>query len=407
METWQKNLLFLWIGAFVTAASFSMVVPFLPLFLLQIGVHDHVETWSGLIFSVTFFAGALISPFWGSVADKYGRKPMILRAGFSLCISYILMSFVTNPYEVLGLRLLQGLLAGYIPGAIALIGTNTPEDRVGYALATISTATASGNVLGPLIGGGISHLFDNRVAFASAGVMMLIASTLVLLFVREDKFVPSKTRSSIISTLKSASHNRTFMMVILLTCLTAFSIMTIEPVLPLYIVQLGGQLKDASLLAGVIFSLVGIASVIFAPWWGRLADKIGFQTVLVAGLLGGAIGTIAQIPFHNLWVFSVVRFLYGAFFCAVFPALNGLVVRSTPSDFRGRAFSLNQSANQVGTMLGPLVGGVIGQAFGVHSVFWATGILLAVTTALAYWARSNPATRVSSGDAKHPEVVKA
>jgi len=386
MESWQRNLWILWVGCFVTSASFSMVIPFLPLFLLQIGVTHDTEVWSGLLYSCSFLAGALVSPFWGSLADKYGRKPMIIRSGFSLCVIYILTSFVTSPYELLGLRTLQGLLAGYIPGAIALVGTNTPEHRVGYALAAISTATASGGIMGPLLGGIIARVLDNRVAFGSAGVLVFLSTLLVLFLVREDHFVPAKTRSSVYAAVSAAVHNRPLFTTLLLTALVSFSIMTIEPVLPLYIVQLGGSLKNASFLAGIIFSLSGVASAIFAPRWGGWADRVGFRRVLIIGLLGGGIGSLAQIPFHNIWAFAAVRFLYGIFFCAVFPALNGLVVRATAPDFRGRAFGLNQTANQVGNMLGPMIGGALGAAYSVHSVFWVTGLLLLATTSLAYVA---------------------
>lgn len=384
MESWQKNLWLLWFGALVTSASYSMVVPFLPLFLLQIGVHQHTEMWSGVLFSVSFLMGALISPYWGSLADRYGRKPMILRSGFSLFVVYILTAFVTNPYELLALRALQGLLAGYIPGAIALIATNTPEEKVGYALAFMSTSTATGNIVGPLLGGGIAKLFSNRVAFASAGIMVFLSTLLVLWFVTEEKFVPSKKRSSVISDFKVAAGNKPFMVLLTLTLLTSLSIMTIEPVLTLYIAQIGGSLKNASLVSGIVFSLAGIATILFAPRWGKLSEKVGFRTILVTGLLGGAIGNMMQIPFHSVVGFSIVRFLYGAFFSAVFPALNGLVVQTTESSFRGRAFGLNQTASQLGTMLGPLIGGYIGGAFSVHSIFWVTGGLLLVTTVFAF-----------------------
>ena len=384
MESWRRNLWILWVGCFVTSASYSMVIPFLPLFLLQIGVHRHVEVWSGLLFSASFLAGALVSPYWGALADRYGRKLMIIRSGFALFLVYTLTTFVTSPYELLALRVMQGLLSGYIPGAVALIGTNTPEEFAGYALATISTATATGGIMGPLLGGGIARLLSNRAAFASAGGLVLLSTLIVVFWVKEERFVPSKERRSVLGALAIAARNRPFWIVLLLTALTSFSIMTIEPVLPLYIVELGGSLKDASLLAGIVFSLSGIASVLFAPQWGRLADRIGFRSVLVIGLLGGGLGNLAQLPFHSVWGFAVVRFFYGAFFCAVFPALNGLVVRSTPPDFRGRAFGLNQTATLVGSMLGPIVGGVLGGAFTVHSIFWATGFLLLATTGLAY-----------------------
>ncbi len=388
METWKRNLWLLWFGSFITSASYTMVIPFLPLFLIQIGVHQHEELWSGLLFSSAFLAGAIASPFWGAMGDKYGRKPMIVRAGLVLFAIYSLTAFVANPYELLILRILQGLLSGFIPGAIALVGTNTPENKVGYALSLMSTATATGSILGPLLGGVIAKLLDNRVAFASAGILVLLATLMVIFWVKEEKFAPQNERGMVIQSIKIAGRNRVFLSVLLITLLTQFSIMTIEPVLPLYLIEIGGSLKDASLLAGIVFSLIGIASILFAPRWGKLADKIGFRKVLIIGLLFGGLGNIAQIPFHDIWGFSIVRFIYGSFFCAVFPAINGLVVQSTPSEFRGRAFGLNQTANQIGGMLGPLAGGAISGVFSIHSIFWVTGFLLLSTMAIAFGSNS-------------------
>ncbi|WP_088549064.1 MFS transporter [Paenibacillus aquistagni] len=398
METWKKNLWILWFGCFIVSSSFSMVIPFLSLFLIQLGVNSHLELWSGILFSSAFLAGAISSPFWGAVSDKYGRKPMIIRAGIVLFVIYILMAFVTNEYQLLALRILQGLLSGFIPGAIALVGTNTPEKKVGYALSMMSTATATGGIMGPMLGGVLSRIFDNRIAFASAGVLCLIATILIIFWVKEDKFVPSKDSTSIIKTFGIAIHNRTLLAVLLLTMFTQFSVMTIEPVLSLYVVELGFDAKNASLVAGFAFSLVGVASILFAPRWGKYADKVGFQKILLIGLFAGGIGTLLQIPFQNIYWFSGIRFLYGCFFCAVFPALNGLVVRSTEPDFRGRAFSLNQTANQVGGMLGPLVGGAISGVWGIHTVFGVTGILLLATMCLGFWTQraSKPGSSASA-----------
>ncbi|AYB41914.1 MFS transporter [Paenibacillus lautus] len=385
MESWKKNLWILWFGSFIVSSSFSMVIPFLPLFLIELGVTKHTELWSGLLFSSAFFAGALSSPFWGAVGDKYGRKPMIIRAGLVLFVIYVLMAFVTNEYQVLILRLLQGLLSGFIPGAIAIVGTNTPEKKVGYALSMMSTATATGGIMGPMIGGTLASLFSNRMAFGLAGMLCFAATLLVIFWVKEEKFVPSKERVSVMNTFKVAGHNKALMTVLMLTVLTQFSVMTIEPVLPLYIAQIGGSSSHTSMIAGFVFSIVGIASILFAARWGRLADKIGFQKVLLIGLLASGIGSLAQILFSNIWAFSAIRFAYGAFFCAVFPALNGLVVKHTPSEFRGRAFSLNQTANQIGGMAGPLAGGMISGIFNIHSVFLMTGVLMLITTAITYW----------------------
>lgn len=385
MPMWKRNLWVLWLGVFFTSASFSMVIPFLPIFLLQIGVQQHTEMWSGVLFSAAFLSGAIASPFWGRVADKYGRKPMIIRAGFALFVTYTLTAFVTNQYQLLGLRILQGLLSGFVPGAIALIGTNTPSNKVGYALSLISSASATGSIVGPLLGGGIAELVGNRWAFGSAGVIVFISTLLIIFWVTEENFTPSKERGSVKNDFKVAWINHPFMLVLFLTVITSCSVMTIEPILPLYIIKLGGASDKASLLAGIVFSLPGIASALFAPFWGKWADKVGFHKVLIIGLFGGGLGTLAQLLVVHIIGFSIIRFVYGIFFCAVFPALNGLVVKSTSEDFRGRAFGLNQTANQIGGMVGPMIGGFLGGVFPVQSVFIVTGVLLLIGMGIAYW----------------------
>jgi MFS transporter, DHA1 family, multidrug resistance protein len=162
--------------------------------------------------------------------------------------------------------------------------------------------------------------------------------------------------------------------------------MTIEPVLTLYIVELHHSPINASLIAGIIFSISGLASVLFAPIWGRFADKAGFRRVLITGLGGGTICTFMQLPFHNIWAYAAVRFAYGAFFCAVFPAINGLIVKSSSPEFRGRAFGLNQTANQIGNMLGPIVGGMVAETSSIHGVFWITGTFLLGVTCVSVFS---------------------
>lgn len=384
MPTWQRNLWVLWIGVFFTASGFSMVIPFLPIFLLEIGVHDHTELWSGLIYGAAFFAGAFATPFWGRIADKYGRKPMIVRAGLALVLVYTLMAFVTNPYQILGLRIMQGLLSGFIPGSIALVGTNTPTKKVGYALSMVSSAAATGMIIGPLLGGGLAELWGNRWAFASAGIIVFIATLLIIFFVKEENFKPNKEKGSVIKDFGIAISNRPFLLVLILTLMVSCSIMIIDPILPLYIADIASHTSYTTLMTGFVISLPGLASALFAPIWGKWADKVGFHRILFIGLLGAGIGTLAQIIFTQFWGFSIIRFIYGIFFCAVFPALNGLIVKTTPEDFRGRAFSLNQTANQIGGMLGPLIGGILGGLFSTQILFTVTGVMLLVAMATAY-----------------------
>jgi DHA1 family multidrug resistance protein-like MFS transporter len=376
--SWKRNLVVLWIGSFLVSMAYSVSIPFLSIFLQNdLGVHDHLEVWTAVIFAVTFLASSLIAPFWGSLADKYGRKPMMLRAGICLAAAYFLYFIVRNPYELFAARILEGLLAGYIPSAIAIVATNTPEKQVGYALGIMSTANAAASVIGPLAGGVVSHFIGPRDTFFVAGTMVLTAFVIAWLWVKEPSFKKTGAkRSSVVQDLKVAAANLNLMSALVIVFVTSTSIMILEPLITIYVLKLGADQSSASLKAGVIFSTVGIATLIAAPWWGKIGSRIGYEKVLFIGLLGGGLGNLLQILFHNVISFGTLRFGYGLFFAAVFPALNAYIAMHTDQDFRSRAFSLNQTANQLGLLIGPLIGGALAAQFSITLVFAVNGSML-------------------------------
>lgn len=377
---WKRNLYVLWIGVFFCGLAFSMVVPFMSLYInTDLGVDQNLELWSGFAFGITFLAGALIAPFWGSLSDKYGRRPMLIRSGFSLCAIYVLTALVRNPYELIAVRILSGLLAGYVPSAMALIGTNTPEKKVGYALGIISTASAAGSVIGPMVGGLMSKFVGYREAFLLSGAVVLVSALVALFFVKEENFDRNRPRSHVLDDLREAAANPPLMRQLITALIITSSVMVLEPLLAIYVLKMGVSHNDASFSSGIIFSAVGIATIISAPQWGKIGERIGYRNTMAIGLIGGGIGNVLQVFFHSIFGFGALRFVYGLFFAAVYPSLNALIVKSCPPEFRGRAFSLNQSANQLGNMAGPIVGGALGGWISIPVVFVLNGLLLIIT----------------------------
>ncbi|MFD2328395.1 MFS transporter [Cohnella sp. GCM10020058] len=386
--SWKRNLYVLWTGVFFCSMAYSAAIPFIPLFLKNdLGVEHHVNQWSGFAFGVTFLASALIAPYWGSLADKYGRRPMLIRSGYSLAALYLVTYFVHDPYVFLIVRVCQGLLAGYVPASIALVATNTPEEKTGYALGVMATAGASGGIIGPLVGGVVSHLTSNREAFLFSAAVVFISALIASFFVKEDQFNRSAKRSSIREDLSQAVHNRTFITLLLLVGLSSFSVMILEPLLTIYMTQLGGEQSNASLQAGIVFSAVGIATLIAAPQWGKIGQRIGFIKVLVIGLAGGGIGNLLQYFVGHYAEFGALRFVYGLFFAGVYPALNAMIVRVTAPEFRGRAFSLSQSSTQLATMLGPVLGGLLSGWIPIRWIFVLNGLMLLCSAVLLFRKR--------------------
>ncbi len=374
---WKRNLLVLWTGVFFCSTAYSISIPFIPIFLHnELGVSSRLTLWSGFAFGITFLASALIAPYWGSLSDKYGRRPMLIRSGFALAALYMLTFFIHDPYLFLLLRIGQGLLAGYVPAAIALVATNTPEEKTGYALGIMATSGATGGILGPLIGGIVSHYMGNRESFVFSGCIVLVSALIAVFFVKEQNFNRKTVRSSVRQDLKEAFSNRVFVTMLGLVALGTFSVMILEPLLTVYVIELGAGKSDATLLSGIIFSAVGIATLIAAPQWGKFGSRIGYTNVLVIGLLGGGIGNLLQFFSSSYVGFGVLRFFYGLCFAGVYPALNAMIVKVTEPEFRGRAFGLNQSATQLATMLGPMIGGLLGGWIPIRYVFVINGLML-------------------------------
>lgn len=264
--SWKRNLIVLWVGVFFCSTAYSISIPFLSIFLSdELGVTNHLEIWSGVSFGITFLASALISPYWGSLADKYGRKPMLIRSGFSLAALYLINYFVHDPYVFLIVRVLQGLLAGFVPAAIAMVATNTPENRTGYALSIMSTAGATGSIIGPLIGGVVSFYTSNRVAFLFSAGIVLVSALIATFFAKEENFDRSAPRSHVSDDIKEARSNRAFMTLLSLAGISTFSVMILEPLIPIHLLDMGIAKSSASLSSGIVFSAVGIATVLMAP----------------------------------------------------------------------------------------------------------------------------------------------
>lgn len=384
MQTWKRNLYLCWFGSFLTAAGMNLVIPFLPLYITELGETDHIEIWSSLAFSSTFLTAAIFSPVWGKLSDRYGRKPMLLRASLGMSIIMILIGFATSAFQLVGLRLLMGAIAGFIPAAVILVASQTPDEESGRALGLLSTGGVAGTLIGPVIGGLLADLVGFRQVFWITGTMLLI-SFVVSLFLVETSSSEQRKKKSVSA---MAVSNKEFWSLTLSIFVTTFilqsAMMSMQPILTLYVESLGGPVMYLSLLAGIVTAISGVSNMISAPYLGKLGDRIGPQKVLNVCLVAVAVLIACHAFAPNIWVLVVLRFMLGFGLGGLLPAVNSLLKKRVPDSIIGKAYGYNQTFQYMGGVVGPILGGIIGGSFGLSVVFIVSSALLLANALLVF-----------------------
>ncbi|WP_336818495.1 multidrug efflux MFS transporter [Cedecea sp. MMO-103] len=380
MESWKVNLISVWFGCFFTGLAISQILPFLPLYVEQLGVtsHEALSLWSGLTFSVTFLVSAIVSPMWGSLADRKGRKLMLLRASFGMAVAILLQAFATNVWQLFLLRAVMGLTSGYIPNAMALIASQVPRERSGWAISTLSTGQISGVIVGPLLGGFMAdHLGLRPVFFATAGLLMV--SFLVTLLLIKEGARPKISKDECL-TGKEVFATLPYPWLILSLFITTLVIQlcngSIGPILALFIKQLAPDSNNIAFMSGFIAALPGISALFAAPKLGKLGDRIGTERILMATLCCAVVLFLAMSFVTSPMQLGILRFLLGFADGAMLPAVQTLLLKYCSDQVTGRIFGYNQSFMYLGNVAGPLMGAGVSAMAGFRYVFAATAVVV-------------------------------
>lgn len=383
---WKKNLFVLSIAVFIAGIAFSEIMPFLSLYINTLGnfSHQQLNFWSGIVYSGTFIVSAVVSPWWGKLADKKGRKPMILRAGIGMSVVIACMGLVQNVWQLLLLRMLQGVFAGFISNSNALVATETPKTNSGQALGTIASATTAGTLLGPLVGGALTSIFLYRITFMITGGLLLLCSILVLFFVHEDDFKPvtAKKLDKASGVIKSLRSPHLIFGLLLTTLIIQAANNSINPIVSLYIRQLLNGHGNVVFISGVIAALPGIATFLVASRFGALGDKIGTHKIIVAGFIAASIFFFLTAFVRNTVELGILRFLVGFSDACLFPQVQTMLTKNSPAAVTGRIFSWNQSAMYIGNIVGPLLGSFVSGMFNYSMVFIVTTVIVLINLLL-------------------------
>ena len=379
-ESWRKNLYTIFVAEFVVLMGFSFVNPFMPLFIQKLGNFNNREAalWAGIASGASGIAMFFTAPLWGAIADRWGRKPMLLRSFFGSAVVLFLTGFAPNIYYLIALRVAHGMLSGTIAAASALVSANTPRDRLPFAMGLLSVAMFGGSTIGPLVGGSLADSvgYSNTFFITSA---IVFASGFIILFFSQEKFErPTKAQPFSFSRLWRLAISAQMLPILAVEFALQAGPGMVSPIIPLIVRELDSKVKAAT-TAGIVLSLMGLVSAISGIAAGHFGGRISVKKMLVFSCL---LASLFYLP--PIWAGTVTQLI-------IFVALTGipkggmltsastLVGLSVSSSQQGVAYGVAQSAKALGNGLGPLIGGALARVLGLKPIFGVAAGLFTLT----------------------------
>jgi DHA1 family multidrug resistance protein-like MFS transporter len=381
---WQRTLYILFIAQVFTAVGFSSIFPFLPLYVKELGAATDlsIEFLAGAVFSSQAVTMMLASPFWGTLADRYGRKLMVERSMFGGAIILLMMAFVANAEQLVLLRAIQGFITGTVAAANALIAAVAPRDRTGYAMGLLQVGMGTGVALGPLIGGAIADAYGYNAAFYITAALLFIAGIFVVFGVEEKFEKPAAQATQTGGFMREWKHVLSapgILTVYAMRFISQLGNMLIVPIAPLFIQTLLTDSSRLNTFTGLVVGASSATTTISAVYFGKLGDRVGHKRVVVVS----AVCAMGLYLLHNLvnagWQLLVLQALVGVALGGIIPSLSALLATITHSGEAGAVYGLDNSINAAGRSIAPMLGSGIAYWFTLRTTFTATAILFLIT----------------------------
>jgi DHA1 family multidrug resistance protein-like MFS transporter len=407
-SSWRRTLIVVWITEFIALIGFAVVMPFLPLYVKELGVTDpnQVKFWSGLILAAHSVTMAIFAPIWGSLADRYGRKRMLERATFGGAIVMTLMGFAQSPQQLLVLRLIQGALTGTVPAATTLVASIVPRERTGFALGWLQMGIFGGVSIGPLVGGVIADTLGYQSSFFFTGVCLLLAGLGVLFFAEENFKRPApKPKEEGVhwwDDFAQIIRSRELVMVLVTRVLTRTGGRIIGPVLPLFVETLLPPGSRVATMTGLVSGASAAASSVGAVIWGRTGDRVGYRRVLLVSAVTGSVFYFLQSMVTNTTQLLILQLGVGAALAGTVSSLTSLLATMAPEGQQGAVYGLDTSVVSGANALGPMLGATLAVAWGNRATFVLGGGVLALAAIVVTWLLPQPQSgmAISAGPAQ-------
>ena len=391
MQNWKRTYWAVWVANFITATGMMSFLPFFPRHLESLGLTERsdIELWTGLVFGAAPLAAAVMTPVWGALGDRIGRKAMVARAMFAITIFVGGMSFVTTPQGLFFMRLGQGVFSGFVAPSITLVSVSAPADRQGRITGSLQTAIALGAVIGPLLGGILAADVGMGVIFRVVAVAAALGALLVLFLAKEDAGArqtisplersPKALLQAAISDLKAAFAIRELRGVVVFLFFLQFGMGITNPLMELFVRDvLGGDSPDVARVTGSLFSSMALVNLFAMPWWGSYGDKVGHSKALgLCSLLASlALGLHAIVP--TIALLFIVRMFLGAGMAGASPCAYGLAATELPVERRGGGMGLVFSSRTLALSLSAMCGGWLSEWVGIRGLFVVGALVILI-----------------------------
>jgi MFS family permease len=358
-------------------------MPFLPLFIRQLGVSDvgEIALWTGAILGVTPALTALLSPFWGRMADRFGRKIMVARSLVACAAVMAAMAFVVHPWQIFGLRALLGLLTGYGGLAVAMAAESAPRERMAAAIGTVQTAQRLGPAMGPVVGGALAGFLGLRPTFLVAAACYTVALMLVAFLYDETPRAARSAESPVPMTLGSVFALENVLLLTAVIFGVQFVDRSIGPILPLYLEQIGVTRGRVAIVAGIVFSIAALSGAAGHHLAGRLLRRASARAVISGAVAASGCGAGLLAAGVSVWLIGLAAAVFGVGVGVALTAAYTAAGTVIPEGVRGIGFGILSSASLAGLAASPVVAGFLG-ATTLRGVFVLDVVVLGLLAAI-------------------------
>lgn len=371
---------------FVNLVGFGIVVPLMPFFAQSL----QAQAWQVTLMFTTYSLGQFFAePYFGRLSDRIGRKPILIVTTALSVLFYILLAFSPNIWVAILIRFFSGLSSGNISTIQGYVSDVSPPEKRSGRMSLIGGAFSLGFIIGPFIGGILSHETaaggnQFRLPLMGAAVLSALACVGVMLFISESRQRRTKVEAAqphILKTAQDALQSPVLVRLILSTLCYMMAFAGLESTFGLWA---EARFHWGPKEIGAIFLPLGIAAALMQMVFMRpLTRRYGESKVLACGLFVFGLSFVLQGMNPFGWLITPIVMLGALGQAVIFSSICAIISLSTPPDKQGAMLGLNMSTGAIARITGPMIAGYVFSLWGPNASVWMGAVTTLPATLLA------------------------